>query len=346
MVTPQRFIEIWTYRYHKYIGILISCLLWAKTIINIKMFKIFNPNTKTIGILLAEHFGDIVACEPICRALKKQYPNSKIYWIVKKSFRELVEFNPNIDEIIEEYNVFYSILLNNKNNFDSFHNCHLSDLRSYGKSRIYLQNNLALSQNILTNNYFNFGNILEVFAKVGGVPVLKDAPQIYFSKKINNKIDNLLLPKKYIVIHCHSNFSPKDWKINYWKKLVNDLLKEFDYDIIEVGLESYLGISDLHYHNLCGKFTILETAEIIKRADYFIGIDSGPAHLANAVGTFGFLLFGKLIDFENYMPYSGQYQTLENAKFIVSHGKPCSELPYDIVWKDILETIKQRKNKA
>jgi heptosyltransferase III len=121
-------------------------------------------------------------------------------------------------------------------------------------------------------------------------------------------------------------------------------LQNVDFQIVEIGLDSNLGLEIEGYHNFCGQFSLLETAEIIKRADYFIGIDSGPAHFANAVGTFGFLLFGKLINFENYMPYSGKYQSLENAKFIVSQGKPCSELPYDIVWKGISETIKLREN--
>ena len=87
---------------------------------------------------------------------------------------------------------------------------------------------------------------------------------------------------------------------------------------------------------------MLETAEIIKRAEYFIGIDSGPAHFANAVGTYGFLLFGKLGEFENYMPYSGKYQDKSNVKFIIKEGQPCSELEYDKVWNIISETIQEK----
>jgi heptosyltransferase III len=343
-MTIQRFIEIWTYRYHKFSEIIISYLCWIFTIVRIKIFKILNPNKITICILLAEHFGDIVACEPITRELKSKYPNSKIYWIVKKPYRELLDYNPQIDEIIEEYSVLYSILLCKLNSFDYYHNCHLSDLRWDKNVRKYLQNPQADSLGILTNTYFDFGNILTSFAKIGNLPVLNEAPKLYIPKEIEVKTDTINLPKKFIALHCHSNYSPKDWQVYHWQKLVKDLLQSFDYQVVEIGLKSNLGLEIVGYHNLCGQFSLLETAEIIKRADYFIGIDSGPAHFANAVDTFGFLLFGKLINFENYMPYSGKYQSLENAKFIVSQGEPCSELPYEIVWKEISETIQHHKN--
>jgi heptosyltransferase-3 len=241
--------------------------------------------------------------------------------------------------VVEEFNVLYSMLLTEKNPFNEFHNCHLSGLRRYNYLRKTLSNPLAESLNILTNNYFNYGNILEVFAKVGGLPILDVSPKIYIPNSVEKKLESLHFSKKTIVVHCHSNYSPKDWQVYYWEKLVLDLLNEFEYDVVEIGLKSTLNIYHSGYYNFCGKLSLLETAEIIKRAGYFIGIDSGPAHFANAVGTFGFLLFGKLGEFETYMPYSGDYENKSNAKFILKEGQPCSELEYDEVWNVISETI-------
>lgn len=343
-MTPNRFVEIWKYRYRKYVDIFFSCLYWAKTCLMVKVDKVLNPDTQIIGVLLSEHFGDIVACEPLSDAIKKKYPNSKIYWIVRKPYRELIDYNPNVEVVVEEFSVFYSILLTNYNSFTTFYNCHLSGLRRYNYLKKTLQNPLAVSKNILTNNYFEHGNILEVFAKVSGLPILNVAPKVYIPKEVVAKVDGYNLPSNYIVIHCHSNYSPKDWQVYYWEKLVLDLLSEFDCQIIEIGLQSTLNIYHSQYHNFCGKLSLLETSEIIKRADFFIGIDSGPAHLANAVGTYGLLLFGKLGDFEDYMPYSGSYQDKSNATFIVKKGKPCSELNYEEVWEVINSEIVQKKN--
>ena len=336
---PNRTVEIWKYRYRKYTNVLSSILSWLKTIITIKIHKIFNPKTQFVGVLLAEHFGDIVACEPLSEEIKKLYPRSKVYWIVRKPYRELLDFNPNVDIVVEEYSVLYSILLTKFNTFEVFFNCHLSGLRRYNFLQTNLQNPIALSKNILTNNYFDHGNILEVFAKVSGLPTVQEAPKIYIPNDVESEVNQLNLPQKFVVIHCHSNYSPKDWQIYHWEKLVSDLLSEFNYHVIEIGLKSTLNIYHSQYHNFCGKLSLLETAEVIKRANYFIGIDSGPAHFANAVGTYGMLLLGKLGDFEDYMPYSGKYQDKTNATFIVKKGQPCSELGYEEVWDVIKQVI-------
>lgn len=338
-MTPKRFFQIWKYRYHKYIDIILSVCHWLYTCLNIKFYKIFHSNQPLTGILLAEHFGDIVACEPLIRALKEQQPTSKIFWIVKPAYKELLTFNPNVDVIIEEFSVFYSMLLAKYHPFDQFHNCHLSGLRRYDYLRTSLKNPLALSLDIRTDNYFNHGNILEVFAKVGNLPINNISPKIYIPQAVIDKIKGFQLPAKFIVIHCHSNYSPKDWQIYHWEKLVEDLIDNFGFSIIEIGLKSTLKVYHSAYYNVCGRLSLLETAQLIKDAKYFIGIDSGPAHFANAVGTQAFLLFGKLGDFENYMPYSGDYQANKNVKYIIKEGSACSELSYDEVWNVVSEEI-------
>ena len=336
-------IKIYKYQFNKYSDIFLSIYYWMFTYCQIKFSKLFNPEREHVAILLAEHFGDIVACEPLSRELRRMYPNGKLYWIVKKDYRELLDFNPHIDVIIEEYSVLHSMLLTEKNPFDNFYNCHLSGLRRYNYLRKTLKNPLAISLNILTGNYFDHGNILEVFAKVGGLPVINEPPKIYIPESVEKKIEKLDFPHKIIVIHCHSNYSPKDWQVYFWEKLVLDLLNTFDYNIVEIGLSSNLKINHFGYYNFCGKLSLLETAEIIKKADFFIGIDSGPAHFANAVNTFGFLLYGKLGDFENYMPYSGKYEAKTNVKFIIKNGQPCSELEYDEVWNVVFEYLSKEK---
>ena len=65
---------------------------------------------------------------------------------------------------------------------------------------------------------------------------------------------------------------------------------------------------DGNYSNLCGQSGIAETAEDdSRRAALFIGIDSGPAHLANAVKTPGVILLGRYLTWDYYMPYTGFY---------------------------------------
>jgi heptosyltransferase-3 len=91
--------------------------------------------------------------------------------------------------------------------------------------------------------------------------------------------------------------------------------------------------------NLCGQLSILETAEVIRRADYFIGLDSGPSHLGNATGTFGIILMGALTTFPSYNPYSGGYGRQENARLVRKEGLACAELSFEFVKDEVKKVL-------
>jgi heptosyltransferase III len=95
---------------------------------------------------------------------------------------------------------------------------------------------------------------------------------------------------------------------------------------------------DDNYRNLCGQTGIAESAEIIRRAALFIGIDSGPSHLANAVKTPGVILLGRLLKWDYYMPYTGFYADARYCR-ILRHTGPVSELPLEMCLNAVDEVL-------
>jgi heptosyltransferase-3 len=87
---------------------------------------------------------------------------------------------------------------------------------------------------------------------------------------------------------------------------------------------------------------MLETAEVIKRADLFIGIDSGPAHLANAVGTPGVIILGSFENFSRYTPYSGGYATGGNADLVRAPHGPAANVPVEAVFSAVMQRLRRR----
>ena len=86
----------------------------------------------------------------------------------------------------------------------------------------------------------------------------------------------------------------KDWQTGLWNGLIDHIYAMRGLRVVELGLRSPLGRNDDEsYRDLCGQTSIAEMAEIIRRAALFIGIDSGPAHLANAVKIPGVILLGR-----------------------------------------------------
>lgn len=334
----NEFFALWSHRYRKATDIGRAYLRFWGTWLWVHGLKLVSPKRKVIGILLAEHFGDIVACEPIAQYLRQQHPNDRLYWIVRAPFRELVDVHPDLDGVLVEPNVLYSCLLHDNRVFDHLYFPYLST-RVHGYTGRRLINPVAERLGINVFNYFQFGNILEVFSQCAELPALREAPKVYLQPRHVSRVDALELPTAFVVVHCHSNYTPKDWQVAHWNRLIREIFSETGLAVVEVGLKSTLTAPEQGYRNLCGQLSLLETAEVIRRAAFFIGVDSGPAHLANAVGTFGFVLLGRLNNLTHYLPYSGRYAVDEGVCLIQGGEKPVSELPYEAVWQPIRSTM-------
>ncbi|WP_026630178.1 glycosyltransferase family 9 protein [Dyadobacter alkalitolerans] len=337
-MTLKSFIALWTHRYYKYTHIGKAHLLGYQAYLHFKGVKgKLKKGQKLIAIIRTEHFGDIVAAEPISRYVRSLHPDAHIVWFVKPSFSELVSHNPSIDEIFREFCVTQRKTLLDTGIFDEVIQLQFTNNNHCPKCQVFVDNPVATRRNINIYNYFNYGNLLQVFAQTGDLIPEKatfpadDKPKLYLQESHRQKVDSLNLKEPFIVLHCQSNYAPKDWPAEKWEQLVQWLADNYPYQIVEIGLKSNLNVSTKTYRNLCGQLSILETAEVIRRASYFIGLDSGPSHLGNASGTFGVILMGSLNDFPEYNPYSGGYGSQENAVFVRQKGLPCAQLSFDFV---------------
>jgi len=277
-----------------------------------------NPERKLVGVFLLEHIGDIVACEPIVRYLKKINPDAYIIWGVKKSYRGLVENNPHIDLTILIHCLSERLMLTNSDLFDKIIDLHFSD-RYCSLCRKPLKNDHSPSK-INLKNYFQYGSILSAMSQSAGLPAMDDQPAVYITESTIRKVDSLNLPREFIVINCTSNAPEKGWPANKWIQLLSKIKDTIGLPVFEIGTETFLDISLSLSQSLCGKLSILESAEVIRRAKLFIGIDSGPAHLANAVGTFGIIMLGNYLGFERYNPFSGGYRDGSKSVLLYATG--------------------------
>ncbi|RFS13617.1 ADP-heptose--LPS heptosyltransferase [Emticicia sp. C21] len=336
----QKFIALWQHRYRKYTHLFKVHLHFLKVYFKILFLKIrFLSKRKIVGIILTQQFGDIVAGEPITRQIRGKHPDDYIIWVVKPVFRELLENNPNLNDIIEEFCANQRKLIIDSGVFDVLYNLQFQNNSYCSVCNVYVENPVADAKDITIHNYYFQGNLLTIQQKIAGVATEDLAPNIFITDAHRDKVDSLNLPNKYLVVHCQSAQNSRNWDSSKWEELINYLIEKTDYYIVEIGLSSDLNIQNKRYINLCGKLNLLETGEVIRRALLFIGIDSGPAHLANAVGTYGVIMIGKLENFTSHIPYSGKYKSGENALILRNTEGPSSEIPV----QDLIKVIQQRK---
>ncbi len=278
-----------------------------------------------IVIGLLEHLGDIVAAEPVARFLRREYPHAYLVWAVKHNYRELVEHHPHLDAVLPLGCLTEWIHLARSRAFDR-----VVDLQLQGREcaicRLPLEKPEG-DRGVTFGSYYALGNLLQAFCLAAGLPVQDEAPCVYIPRRVRARVDTLDLPPSYAVVHCTSNQHERDWSTAKWRELAEAIVASTHLQVVEVGLHSLLGDSLRGCVDLCGTLSILETAEVIRRADVFIGIDSGPAHLANAVGTYGIVLLGDYGPFTRYRPYSGGYGDGSNVEILYAEKGPAATIP-------------------
>lgn len=268
------------------------------------------------GVMLLEGLGDIVACEPVARYIRREVPNAYIVWGVRTMYRELVDTNPHVDMVLSLHCLSERLLLKETGLFDRFIDLHLPG-RSCSLCRNPLRQNSTSP--VRLDTYLTYGGLLSSFAQAAGLPPLDDHPCVYIPDSAVKRVDGLHLPHRFVVINCSSNSAAKDWPAEKWSALTQRIAANHGLPVVEVGLQSRLSPC-AEIISLCGRLSILETAEVIRRAALFIGIDSGPAHLANAVRTPGVILMGSYLGFARYQPFSGAYHRGEGVEVVQIEG--------------------------
>lgn len=93
-----------------------------------------------------------------------------------------------------------------------------------------------------------------------------------------------------LVLAPETAWESKHWPLNYWSVLI-EWLNQQNCRWILIGTGNSLDITDLNTPPHCsgldlrGKTTWPQLQALLKHADYFIGMDSGPLHLASAVAS-------------------------------------------------------------
>jgi heptosyltransferase-2 len=133
-----------------------------------------------------------------------------------------------------------------------------------------------------------------------------------------------------IIIHPGGPMLQKRWSTENYVELINQILRNFQSHVFIIGGkdESELvklivsNVNNERVDDLSGKLSLTELVGTLKKADLFIGNDSGPMHIASACGIKVIGLFGPT-DPERFGPYGENCIALRMEENCppCSHGK-------------------------
>jgi len=122
----------------------------------------------------------------------------------------------------------------------------------------------------------------------------------------------------FVVVVMGSAWQSKDWLYEGYLTLITDLVTSGKIQVVLVGEESQRTKStqlceQLHGRrpiNLVGETSMIELVAVIRVANAAVGPDSGPGHLAAAVGTPYVSLFGTT-SARRTVPYGNEHLVVE-----------------------------------
>lgn len=124
-------------------------------------------------------------------------------------------------------------------------------------------------------------------------------PSLYVDPQARRQLEQLLIQEgietEKPLIACHvssNNGQSKRWPIPYWATLIDKLVREQGAQVIFTGtpadlllIESVSCRMQEQAINLAGKTSLPQLVALLQRADLVISGDSGPMHIAAALGT-------------------------------------------------------------
>lgn len=110
----------------------------------------------------------------------------------------------------------------------------------------------------------------------------------------------------------------KDWGLPNWRALLTQLAAKLpSHRLVLVGAAQEAADSSdaaaawhSRFTNLCGQLTPRETAAVLAHAQLFLGLDSGPMHLAATVGTPVVAIFAARNRPVHWFPFGTQHRVL------------------------------------
>ena len=300
----------------------------ATTIAALRRLKQAGGNRRLCGILLVEHIGDIIACEPVIGRLRADHPDAILVWITRPAYKDLLKNHPLLDGVLTVSSLAPIAAIVRSGVLDVAVDLHLNK-KPTGIGDVIHEKAWG-DPSVDCFNYFGQKSILRAFTAAAGLPPFREPATMYIDSTTSARVDSLSLPPRFVVIHATSNEASRDWSGAGWTSLLRYIRDECNVPVVEVGLRPALEHDGQNSRSLCGELSILETAEVIRRADYFIGVDSAPAHMANAFRRPAILLFGEYRNERTWCPYDGEYGTRED-EVILRHPGPLPELAADEV---------------
>ena len=267
------------------------------------------------NILIIKHgsLGDIAQISGVLRDIRENHVNEKIFILTTFPYVELLSRCPFVDGVLIDkrlprWNILYLFKL--KNMIKKFNFAYVYDLQNSSRSSFYRKylfniSNWSSAKTVLKkeveNSDFEKNSVLERFKLQLNNSNIKTKyslkPDFSWACINIDQIINKFFGDKFILIFpfCSPQLSHKKWP--YYNEMIKIIKsKHTNFEIVIAPgpneIEEAKKIDAVTITNNKKALNIMELAGLIKKSNFDISNDTGPAHMAAHLGVEGIVLFG------------------------------------------------------
>ena len=289
--------------------------------------------------------GDIVLTSPIVRCLHQQIPNAEIHFITKRSFESIVATNPfihktwaiekSIDELIPHLKTEkFDFLVDLHNNIRTKSLIRKLGIPHASFPKLHIEKWLLV--NFKKPMKTNVHIVERYFKAVEKIHVVNDNLPCDFFFQSGDEIDVAMLgveSKKFIAFAIGAQFATKRMPIS---KMI-EVLEQIQFPVVlsggptdnETAEKIIKALPNQQIVNACGKFSLQQSASIVKQAAVLLTHDTGLMHIASAFQIPIVSVWGNTVPALGMYPYYPQ-----NEKGFSIHEvsnlkcRPCSKIGF------------------
>jgi len=297
-------------------------------------------------IIRFSSIGDIVLTTPVVRCLKKQLITAEVHYLTKSSFRSLTDSNPYIDKVHYFENDLDSVIEQlNREDFDYIIDLH-HNLRT-------LKVKKALGKKSFSFKKLNFEKWLLTALKINNLPAVhivdrymdtvkefgikNDGAGLDYFIPEQDRVKESDIPAShhagYIGVAIGAALNTKKLPLHKLRELCAGI----NHPIILLGgkedvanAEQISAVDPHKIYNACGKFSINESADLVRRSKFLITHDTGLMHIAAAFNKPMISVWGNTVpEFGMTAYYSNQQ--VKDTRFEIRdlRCRPCSKIGYN-----------------
>jgi heptosyltransferase-1 len=280
------------------------------------------PPPRRILIIKPSAIGDVVHALPVLPRLKALWPEAKLTWLITPACAALVQNHPLVDEVIlfqrkrwgrgwynpaALWNLAEFIVDMRRRHFDlvidlqGLFRSGLITLITGAPRRVGFSNARELAPafyNELVDCSWEHDHAVTRYLKIASTLGCPDGPvefQFGVDDEDRKYIDQLIPPEtKYAVLMPGTNWETKRWPVDRFKKIVGLLKERFGLESVTAGAKIDRKLAEVigAKFDVTGKTSLRQIVALLERAKLVIGNDTGPLHMAAAMGVPLVALYG------------------------------------------------------